>query len=138
MPFTGQQGEDKTFSAEQIDVGAIFLGPGGIQYALSAVAASGALAPNQSGNYEITKAGIAALTLAAPTSGANGVGTDGAEITITSNTGFAHTLTATGLLQTGSASVNVATFAAFAGAGLTLMAVQGKWNVICSVGITFS
>jgi hypothetical protein len=34
--------------------------------------------------------------------------------------------------------VNLATFAAFAGAGLTLMAYNGTWNVIASVGITFS
>jgi hypothetical protein len=99
-----------------------------------AVAASGALPPHVGHTYVVTKAGVAALTLAAPTAGTD----DGIEITITSNTANAHTLTATGLLQTGSASVNVATFAANAGAGLTLMAYQGKWNVMSSVGITFS
>jgi hypothetical protein len=55
-----------------------------------------------------------------------------------SQTANAHTITATGLLNTGSASVNVATFAAFAGANVVLMAFNGKWNVISSVGITFS
>jgi hypothetical protein len=135
MPFfTGQQGEDKHYAAEQIDVGAIFIGPGGITCQLTPVAASGAIAPNTSGSYVITKAGVAALTLAAPTATVS----DGMEITITSNTANAHTLTATGLFQCGTAAVNLATFAANAGAGLTLVAYQGKWNVLCSVGITFS
>ena len=100
----------------------------------TAIAANGAVPPHVSHTYAITKAGVAALTLAAPTATTD----DGLEVCLTSNTANAHTLTATGLLQTGSASVNLATFAASAGAGLTLMAYQGKWNVICSVGITFS
>ena len=73
-------------------------------------------------------------TLAAPTATTD----DGIVITVTSNTANAHTIQATGLLQTGTASVNLATFAAQPGAGLTLMAYQGKWNVLSSVGITFS
>ena len=99
-----------------------------------ALAASAALPPHVAHTYVITKAGVAALTLAAPTATTD----DGIEITLTSNTANAHTLTATGLLQTGTASVNVATFAAQPGAGLTLMAYQGKWNVMAAVGITFS
>jgi hypothetical protein len=99
-----------------------------------AVSANGALPPHVGHTYVITKAGVAALTLATPTATTD----DGIEIIVTSNTANAHTITATGLLQTGTASVNVATFAAQAGAGLTLMAYQGKWNVICSNGITFS
>src|SRR5215471_13390716 len=35
-------------------------------------------------------------------------------------------------------SVNVATFAAFAGAGLTLVSFGGKWQVSAQAGITFS
>jgi len=87
-----------------------------------------------SGNYVITKAGVLADTLAAPTAGTQ----DGTLIRIMSTTANAHTLTATGLFQTGTASVNLATFAAQAGAGLVLMAYNGKWIVISSVGITFS
>lgn len=101
---------------------------------LVALTTNGAINPSLSANYVITKAGVLADTLAAPTATTD----DGKVILITSNTANAHTLTATGLLQTGSASVNVATFAASAGAGLTLMAYQGKWNVLGSVGITFS
>ena len=94
------------------------------------VQAAGAVAIT-GGNYIITAGSAQALTLAAPTQ-------NGTTITIKSATAFAHTLTATGLLQTGSASVNVATFAAFAGAGLTLQAYNGKWQVMSSVGVTFS
>lgn len=98
------------------------------------LSSNGAIPSHVGHTYVITKAGVLADTLAAPTAGAD----DGIEITLTSNTANAHTLTATGLLQTGSASVNVATFAAFAGASLTLMAYQGKWNVLSAVGVTFS
>lgn len=101
---------------------------------LTALTTNGAINPNTAANYVITKAGVLADTLAAPTAGTD----DGKVILITSNTANAHTLTATGLFQCGTASVNLATFAANAGAGLTLMAYQGKWNVLGSVGITFS
>ena len=96
--------------------------------------ASGAIPPHTAAKYLITDAGVAALTLAAPANPAD----NGLSITITSTTAFAHTLTATGLLQTGSAAANVATFAAFAGAGLTLEAWNGKWIVRAQVGITFT
>lgn len=98
------------------------------------IGASGALNPHTPATYVLNKAGVAAMTLAAPTAGTD----DGIEITITSDTAQAHTVTATGLLDTGSASVNVATFAAQKGAGLTLMAFNARWKVLCSVGITFS
>lgn len=100
----------------------------------TAITASGAVNPHVTANYIITKAGVAALTLAAPTA----VTDDGTEIVISSSTLFAHTLTATGLLSTGTSAVNLATFAAFAGAGLTLKAYNGLWQVKSSVGITFS
>jgi hypothetical protein len=93
-----------------------------------------AISPHLAHTYVVTKAGVDAMTLAAPTATTD----DGVIITVTSATANAHTLTATGLLQTGTASVNTATFAAQKGAGLTLMAYQAKWNVISSVGITFS
>jgi len=110
------------------------IGPNGAAKIPLAIAASGAVPVRPPTDYIITKAGVAALTLAAPTVGTD----DGVVISIVSSTAFAHTLTATGLLQTGSASVNVATFAAFAGAGLTLKAYNGLWLVTSSVGITFS
>jgi hypothetical protein len=147
MPLTDliQQQEGGTLSDQLLGllrtflvnplVASLTIGPaGGVINQPSALAVNGAIAPNTPANYVITKAGVLADTLAAPTVGTS----DGVTITITSNTANAHTLTATGLLQTGTASVNVATFAAFAGASLTLQAYQGKWNVLASNGITFS
>lgn len=108
-----------------------------IQDDFTEVNSSGTVAIPPSTNnafYLVTKAGVQAMTLAAPVS----VIDDGKRITVQSNTANAHTLTATGLFNTGSASVNLATFAAFAGAGVVLEAVRGKWNVISATGITFS
>jgi hypothetical protein len=98
------------------------------------IGANGAINPHIQHTYVITKAGVAAMTLAAPTTGTD----DGNEMTITSSTAFAHTITATGLLQTGSAAVNVATFNAQAGASLTLMAYAAKWIVLNANGVSFS
>lgn len=93
-----------------------------------------AVPPHAASTYFVTGAAIDAMTLAAPTPGAD----DGKQITLVSQTAYAHTLTATGLLQTGAAAVNVATFAAHAGASLTLEAYQGKWAVVSQNAITFS
>ena len=107
---------------------------GGVQVVPQPISSSGAVNPFLPGTYVIVKNGVASLTFGAPMAGAD----DGNEIVITSTTANQHTLTATGLLQTGSSSVNTATFAAQPGAGLTLMAYQGKWYIMASVGITFS
>lgn len=101
---------------------------------ISLTGTADAIPPHVAHTYVVNKAGTDAMTLAAPTATTD----DGLQITITSNTANAHTLTATGLLLTGSASVNTATFAAQKGAGLTLMAYQAKWIVLSQIGITFS
>jgi hypothetical protein len=98
------------------------------------LSADGAIAPHTPAWNVITKGSAAALTLAAPTAGTD----DGLTVGVQSSTAFAHVITATGLLQTGSASVNTATFAAFAGAGLILRAYNAKWLVIAQIGITFA
>jgi len=108
------------------------IGPNG-GTVLTALTASGAVPVRPSASYVITNAGVTLLTLAAPLASDNGV-----RITITSGTAFSHTLTATGLLQTGTAAVNVATFAAFAGATLSLQAFGGKWLVVASVAVAFT
>lgn len=84
--------------------------------------------------YMLTKGSAAAVTLPAPVSGTD----DYKCIGFISNSAFAHVITATGLLNTGSASVNISTFAAFAGANVILMAFQGKWLAVSSMGNTFS
>lgn len=102
--------------------------------AIGALSADGAVLPHVANKYVITKAGVALLTLAAPTATVD----DGIIITISSTTANAHTLTATGLFQTGTATVNLATFAAFAGASITLMAYNAKWIVISVNAVVLS
>ena len=110
------------------------------------ITAAGALTVDVGVNV-VTAGSALALTLAAPTAGAQApanafprtsYGQDCSVLVVASTTAYAHTVTATGLLQTGSASVNVATFAAQAGCSLTLMAYNGKWVVLSSNGVTFS
>ena len=93
----------------------------------SLVSANGAINPHVGEIYMITKAGVCALTLAAPTIGAD----DGTSIVIISNTAFAHTVTATGLLNNGTTGGphNLATYAAFPGAAISLYAYNGLWNI---------
>ena len=103
------------------------------------LASSGAVPPHNAQRYIITLASAASLTLAAPTAGGPGVGDDGKMVSIISNTAFAHTLTATGLFNSGvSAAVNLATFAAFKGATIVLMAYQGRWDVFTLNGVVMS
>jgi hypothetical protein len=97
------------------------------------ISASGAIPPNVPGRSIITKAGVAALTLAAPA-----LADDGMKLEIISTTAQAHTITATGLFADGAAHVNLATFAAQIGASLRLMAYQGKWYVLGVQGVTMS
>ncbi|HEY1800077.1 MAG TPA: hypothetical protein VGG46_04000 [Terriglobales bacterium] len=94
--------------------------------ALVALPASGAVDPHTANRYIITKAGVAALTLAAPTAGAD----DGLLIQIASATANAHTVTTAALFEDGTANTNVLTFPAHAGASALLMAYQGKWIVL--------
>jgi hypothetical protein len=96
-----------------------------------------AIPPNVAAQYLITTAGVDAMTLVAPASGGPLVGgSDGLMIAIVSNTAHAHTLTATGLLQTGASGTGVLTMAADAGCTIVLRAYQGLWQLISSNGIT--
>lgn len=99
------------------------------QYLLGA---DGAMDAHSAGRYCITKAGVCALTLGAP-SGRD----DGMCITVYSDTAFAHTITATGLFADGAGHVNLCTFAAQIGAQAVLMARNGKWYADGN-GVTYS
>lgn len=95
---------------------------------------SGAIAiPTRDTCVVLNKAGVAAMTLAAP-----GKDQTGLILEVTSDTAQAHTVTATSLLSTGTANVSVATFAAQKGSGFGARAVDGLWNITWSQGITFS
>lgn len=102
---------------------------------LQAVPASGALSVS-SGAYLITKAGVEALTLAAPTAGVQ----DGMVIKVTSGTANAHTLVATALFYNGASGspYTTATFGAFAGAEIVLKSYNGFWYVISTSNVTLS
>lgn len=102
---------------------------------LVTMSVNGAIAiPNRDTTVLLDKAGVAAMTLAAPTKDLD----NNFKLLVTSNTAQAHTVTATGLFSTGTASVNLATFAAQKGSGFVVVPMQGLWNVVSSVGITFS
>jgi hypothetical protein len=102
--------------------------------ALVALPVNIALDPHTANRYVITKGSAIALTLAAPTAGAD----DGLAIEIVSSTAFAHVLTATGLLVDGAGHVNTATFPAAGGGCVDLVAYQGKWYVQNSQNMTFA
>jgi len=85
------------------------------------------------GNYEVKTAGVDAMTLAAPPASA-----EGNIVSVVSDTTNAHTITATSLFANGTALKTTATFAAFRGAGLSLRASNGVWQVQTSVGVTFT
>jgi hypothetical protein len=97
------------------------------------LSANGAIDPHTPGSYVITKGSICALTLGAPLAGTE----DGLQITIYSSTAFQHTLTTAGLLQTGAAAVNTATWSTSAGGQVVLIAFNGKW-IADGNGVVFS
>lgn len=90
--------------------------------------------PQTPASYLVQKGSAAAITLAAPRPGLD----DGKCIQFISTTAFAHVITATGLLKTGSAAVNTATFAAQIGAQVVFMAFNGLWFAQSQIGITFA
>lgn len=92
------------------------------------------LNPQQAGNYLVKTAGVNAMTLAAPRAGLD----DNLTINVWSDTLNAHTVTATTLFANGTALKTTATFAAFRGAGMTLRAFNGVWQVISASGVTFT
>lgn len=100
-----------------------------------AYAASGAIAvPTVPTIAKITKSSaIAVMTLAAPAAVS-----DGCILTIVSSTAKAHTVTATALINDGvtGEAKTTATFAAFVGASITLMAMDQMWTVVASSNVT--
>ena len=76
--------------------------------------------------YNINTASAVAITLPAPLLSMNGT-----TYTFTSNTAFAHVITATNLIQSGVGGQpkTTVTFNAIQGAGLILTAENGLWNI---------
>ena len=108
---------------------------GGVQLPMQVAAANGAITI-KSGIVVITKAGVAALTLAAPTAGTD----DGKVLHIDSATANAHTVTLAGGLRGAGASVDVGTFGAAIGNGILLYAYNGAWYPVpgTNTNVTFA
>jgi len=99
----------------------------GMTFTPVAVTANGAISPHVSANYYFTKAGVAAVTLAAPTATTD----DGVTITFTSTTTDQDTVTFTGsTLNGGGTGQLTATFPVHSGASITVQAYQAKWYLL--------
>jgi hypothetical protein len=103
-----------------------------------ALTVNGAVDPHTPQVYMLNKAGVLALTLAAPTAGSD----DGVLLRFISTTANAHTITtpAAGNIQDGNNSGfnTVMTFNAHIGANCTLRAHNGTWYVLSEVGCALS
>lgn len=106
---------------------------GGEIHVGTGLAGDGAIAiPAASADYYITKGSIAALTLAAPAAGTD----DNKELTIWSETAFAHVITGgvDGFNSKGSSGT--LTFGAAKGSSCKLKARNGHWWVTALNGVT--
>jgi hypothetical protein len=85
--------------------------------------------------YNINKASAAALTVTPPLVSDNGV-----LVVFTSNTGFAHVITSSvaGGFKDGASAKTTITFAAVAGASVTLLCENGAFNVQAQQNVTLS
>ncbi len=103
-------------------------------YVATAHSADGAISVF-TGTHTITKTSIALLTLAAPSAPQ-----EGSTFTITNKTAYAHTVTATGLINKGDASspYTTLTWPVYVGASITLVACNLHWNVVANNGVLFS
>lgn len=102
--------------------------------ASQAVSADGAITIKD-GTAWLTKAGVAATTLAAPTATTD----DGKTLVVYATTANAHTVTQTTPgFNNGGAASDVATFGGAIGDNLVLRAYQGAWYVVSSVNGTLA
>ena len=106
----------------------------GIQQPVELGAANGAIAA-KTGVVMLTKAGVAAMTLAAPTAGTD----DGKVLSIVAATANAHTVTQTtpGFNNAGT-SGDVATFGGAIGDSMQIVAYNGRWHVISLRNVTLA
>ncbi len=106
------------------------------RFAVLAQSASGALAA-QEAFLPITKAGVAALTLATPVAGLPSAGgNDGHVMTFLDTTGNAHTVTTASNIING--NKHVATFGGTIGQFCSFRAYGGVWYTLANSGITLS
>lgn len=105
---------------------------------VGAVSADGAITiPAYNKDHFITKAGVAAMTIADPTPTTH----DGVTLTFIATTANAHTLdnsAGSGFFSSGGSSKDLATFGGAIGDRITIEAYQGKWYIKDSLNITLS
>lgn len=95
---------------------------------ITTYASDGAISFANPANYaQLTKGSAGAYTLAAPTAAQEGY-----RLTILCQSAYAHVVTATNLLDDGvtGGAKDTATFGAFVGSTLELIAINLKWHVI--------
>jgi hypothetical protein len=87
------------------------------------------------GQVVLTKGSAAAITLAAPTAAQNGT-----IISVSAGSAFAHVITATGLIDDGvtGGAKTTATFGAFVGSTITLVAYNLHWIVVSKNIVTIT
>lgn len=101
----------------------------------AAITADGAVTnPGHDKTFFVTKAGVAAMTLAAPTAGTH----DGVTLTFIAATANAHTLTIANGLSGAGASADVGTFGGAVGDRVVLRAWNGVWYPVINVNVTFA
>lgn len=102
------------------------------EFAGPPLAGSADAIPPTYGLAMVTTAGVDAMTLAQPTAGTQ----DGLYLTVVSATPQAHTITtATNGIN---GTKHIATFGAAIGNNVILVAFQGGWFVVSSIGVTLS
>lgn len=107
---------------------------GGVKLPVQVASADGAITI-KSGVVMLTKAGVAAMTLAAPTAGTD----DGKELTIIAATAQAHTVTIGGGLNGAGAGADVGTFGGAVGDRFSVVAYNGAWYASgAHVNVTFA
>lgn len=111
---------------------------GDVSEPCATIGANGAVT-QKSGVLTVTKAGVCAMTLADPVSGApEAGGDDGKILTVVSATAHAHTLSnaAGSGFNAGGSGTDVGTFGGAKGDNITLWAYAGDWYVLNSVNVT--
>lgn len=123
---------DKVLSATEVLVKPAYSGTEA--GAVGVASASGAIT-QKDGVLFITKAGVAAMTIADPTAGAD----DGKRLAIVSTTANAHTVTyATTGFNAGTTGTDVGTFGGAKGDNLVIRAYGGVWYVESKVNVTLA
>jgi hypothetical protein len=100
-----------------------------VQLPVQTISADGAVTLVAGGIVKVTKAGVCAMTLAAPAG-------DGALLIVTSDTANAHTLTVTG--GAGGAGQDVGTFGGAINDSCTLVSAGSEWHVVSTRNVTFA